>query len=134
MKNLKVVALSVVVVTLGAFAFLMPSNDKTTKESITAQSGTEQQTSDVQADSQIKLTQQGLPVAHGVADENGRQIDAEPQRLRAAPPPPSAPSPDSRYRKTAHHNAHDHGKERNHNSHSTNSPNSPPPPTGANKG
>ncbi len=132
MKNIKVVALSVVVVTLGAFAFFMPSTDDTAIKTIVADSK-DTQVITAKSESDKRIAQQRLPVEHGIADENGRQVGVAPQRLRAAPPPPSSPSTDDRYRKTAHHDANEHGHERNHNSQSTDTPNSPPPPTGANK-
>jgi len=133
MKNIKVVALSAVVITLGAFAFFMPSSDDTPIKTIVADSK-DTPVLTAKSESDNKIAQQRLPVEHGIADENGRQVGVAPQRLRAAPPPPSSANTDDRYRKTAHHDANEHGHERNHNSQGTNDSNSPPPPTGANKG
>jgi len=134
MKNIKVVALSVIVVTLGAYTFLMPFNDEAAEKTTATQSEVTQQVKAPMRDNTIKVAKQSLPVEHGIADEKGRQIGVAPQRLRAAPPPPTAATQDSRYRKSAHQNANEHGKERNHTAHSKNTANSPPPPTGANRG
>jgi len=132
MINIKVAALAMTVITLAVFAFLPPSTDSNTVKKIAAEPNEIPQAS-TEENNNIKISQQRLPVEHGIADENGRQVGVAPQRLRAAPSPPSSASKDDRYRKAAHHEANEHGHERNHDSPTSNE-NTSPAPTGANKG
>ncbi len=79
------------------------------------------------------VDRRSLPVAHGYADKDGKQINPETGERLRPPPPPPAPSPNVRRSTAPQVNAHSHGHEHSHTA-KTDDRNTPPPPAGANKG
>lgn len=79
------------------------------------------------------LDRRSLPVAHGFADKDGKQINPETGERLRPPPPPPAPTPNARRNSAPTPNTHSHGHEHTHTAHSDDR-NTPPPPAGANKG
>ncbi|PKG85117.1 hypothetical protein CXF85_05790 [Colwellia sp. 75C3] len=133
MTKLQLSAVSLIIIATAGLTIFNLSNDDTNQEvnpSTIEQS--QSKISVVQDDKPpvnvAKIDRNALPVAHGVADENGKQIHADDQPRRLPPPPLSAP--DSQYNKKQSDTASDHGHEK---SHSSDHENSPPPPVGANK-
>ena len=130
MTKLQLSAVSLIIIaTAGLIIFNLSSDDVSQEVNTSTIEQSKSKISAVQDDKApvnvARIDRSALPVAHGVADENGKQIHADDQPRRLPPPPVSAPD-SQRQSTTASH----HGHEK---SHSTDHENSPPPPVGANK-
>jgi hypothetical protein len=131
MTKIQLSAVSLIIIaTAGLTIFNLSSDDINQEETLLTTEQSQSERKVVQDDKPpvkvARIDRSALPVAHGVADENGQQIHAEDQPRRLPPPPVS--SSDNQDNKNQTASPHGHEK-----SHSTEHENSPPPPVGANK-
>ncbi|PKI17809.1 hypothetical protein [Colwellia sp. 12G3] len=131
MTKLQLSAVSLIIITTAGLTILNLSNeDANQAEKILTIDPSQSEISTLQDEKSpvnvATIDRSALPVAHGIADENGQQIHAEDQPRRLPPPPLSAP--DSQYNKKQSDTASHHGHEKIY---STADEKSPPPPVGA---
>ncbi len=134
MTKLQLSALSLLITAAaGLTLFNLSSNDSNQQGKILTTEQDHSEVSTLRAEkppvNMVSVERSELPVAHGIADENGQQIHANDQPRRL-PPPISAP--DNRNNKLKSNTASQHGHEINHLTEQQ-SENTPPPPRGANK-